>query len=73
MNDTELRGKILRWMATGETGISSKKMAFTAVGEEYEKNYPSHPHDPADFNRCLMLLDAVPEIRDHLCADAGVV
>ena len=53
------------WLATGKTGASSKKMAFTAIGEGYEENRPNHPLDPADFNRCLMLLDSVPEIRDH--------
>jgi len=29
-------------------------------------NDGSHPYDPSDFNRCLLLLDAVPEIRRHM-------
>jgi hypothetical protein len=28
--------------------------------------WPSHPHDPADFRRCEMLLRVVPSFRDRL-------
>jgi len=61
----------MHWLASGETGLSSKTMAFTAVGEDYERGR-NHPLDPADFNRCLMLIDAVPEIRDHFEAIASL-
>jgi hypothetical protein len=53
--------KILRWFANGETGISSKTMAMAAIDLSYHR--ASHPHDPSDFNRCLLLIDYVPEIR----------
>jgi hypothetical protein len=56
--------KILNWLATGETGESSKSIAFFMAGQMYNV-YP-HPYDPADFKRCLKLLIAVPEIRPRL-------
>lgn len=56
--------KILEWLAKEQTGLSSEFMAFTAAGVE-TRRYAHHPHDPADFNRCLVLLDYVPEIKNH--------
>jgi len=58
-----MKDKILRWFGSGKVGASSKAMALAAVGIP---NDGSHPHDPADFNRCLLLLDAVPEIRSRM-------
>lgn len=54
--------KILKWMASEHTGISSKAMAFCAVGI---KNYhfSTEPSDPSDFERCLGLVKAVPEVK----------
>ena len=51
--------KIIKWLATGETGVSSMTIAFAALGEPYER--PGHPGDPADLRRCMVLLDRVPE------------
>lgn len=56
--------KILRWLAAGQIGSSSKAMAACIAGIEI--THARHPHDPADFNHCLMFLDAVPEAREHL-------
>lgn len=56
--------KILAWFAQGETGVSSETMAFTACG--LKRDWSSHPHDPADFNRCLKLIKTVPEIKGHM-------
>jgi UTP:GlnB (protein PII) uridylyltransferase len=30
------------------------------------KDEPAHPYDPDDFGRCLGLLEAVPELREHV-------
>ncbi|EOX1582324.1 hypothetical protein [Vibrio cholerae] len=62
MNDSVLL-KILTWLAKDNTGLSSEFMAFTAVGIE-PKRVGCYPHDPADFNRCLVLIDRVPEIKN---------
>lgn len=61
-NQTE---KVLEWMAYGEPGRSSETMAFRLLGMK-PRQRESHPLDPADFNRCLKLLKAVPELRDKL-------
>ena len=55
-----MKEKLLKWYATGEKGLSSENMAATVLG------LPSrlyHPCDPADLNRCIKLVDAVPEIK----------
>jgi len=58
----DIRDKVLNWLGTGRVGSSSKAMALTAVNIICDKN---HPCDPSDFNRCLLLLDEIPEIREH--------
>ncbi len=56
--------KILEWLASDRTGVSSKAMAFAAVGIVNKRSFGnSTPSDPSDFNRCLMLVDQVPEIK----------
>lgn len=54
--------KIGAWLINGETGLSSKAMAAVAldVGSD-----GSHPYDPDDLNRCLKLIDKIPEIKQH--------
>lgn len=60
----ETMRKVLLWMANGRTGVSSKTIAsYICTGE---KVAGSTPLDPSDFNRCLMLIKAVPELKDHL-------
>lgn len=57
--------KTLNWLANGETGISSSTMAFwLAFGILPDDN--AHPRDVGDFNRCLLLLKEVPELRQRL-------
>jgi hypothetical protein len=55
--------QILNWIATGRVGASSKAMAMAVAGIKVGK---SHPSDPDDFNRCLLLLRDVPEIKQHM-------
>lgn len=53
--------RAFKWLATGNTGISSKTMLFTHFG--VEGDYTCHaPSDPSDFNRCLLMLEMVPEV-----------
>jgi len=59
----EMKNKILRWIGTGRVGASSKAMAMAAIDVFADAH---HPHDPDDFNRCLLLLSAVPEVRHHM-------
>ncbi|EGT4383752.1 hypothetical protein SMZ82_002374 [Cronobacter malonaticus] len=64
---SDLAMKVLEWQANGEVGISSATLASIALG--LKKNiYSNHfgaPHDPADFRRCMLLVEQIPEIRDH--------
>lgn len=57
--------KILEWMSTDETGISSKAMAFASVGIKSSGSFSNYtPSDPSDFNRCLKLVAHVPEVKE---------
>lgn len=64
-----MKDKILEWFANGRVGASSKAMACAAADLPHNK---SHPYDPDDLNRCLLLLEAVPEIRDNMNKVAGI-
>jgi len=55
--------KIVDWLASGNVGSSSKCMAFHLTGREHDGSYP---HDSSDFERCVGLLKAVPELREKL-------
>lgn len=60
---------LLNWFATGRVGASSRAMACAVIGLKHDR---SHPSDPSDFNRCLLLLEAVPEIRMHMAKIANI-
>ncbi|HHC6515913.1 TPA: hypothetical protein ACN35K_003087 [Vibrio parahaemolyticus] len=62
--------KVLSWFARGRKGLSSECMALTAAG--ISVNRRSHPLDPSDFNRCILLIDWVPEVKDHFKAIASL-
>ena len=69
---SEIQTKVLSWIATGRVGASSQAMAMAACGLPSDGSYP---HDPDDLNRCLLMLEAVPEVRAHFdkIAALGVV
>lgn len=68
------------WLACDETGMSSLYMAHVLAPlaglrrvsqprSDFDK-FP-FPHDPADFGRCVGLLNAAPELRQHIPALAN--
>jgi hypothetical protein len=63
---TSAQQKTLEWLAGRGTGLSSETMAYYLAFDVIKERGRSHPHDPSDFNRCLKLLHAVPEMRVHL-------
>jgi hypothetical protein len=63
MERMDMDENIIRWLATGEIGESSKAMAFKALGQDTPNK--SYPLDPDDFKRCLKLLKAAPLVRLH--------
>lgn len=67
----ESQRAIVEWLATTRTGVSSETIAFW-VGFGIRRSFASHPYDPDDFDRCLQLLDAVPELRSQLLVMRGI-
>lgn len=64
---TKTQTAVINWLANGQTGSSSKAMAFyLGFGLISEENGRSHPWDPSDFNRCVMLLRQAPGLRKKL-------
>lgn len=65
-----------RWLANGERGLSSNAMFTRLTGidatDGSERDRTAHPHDPADFRRCRLLLEAVPELNDGLVKLRGL-
>ncbi|MGO2235556.1 MAG: DUF7241 domain-containing protein [Marinomonas sp.] len=59
--DKTLERKILERMALGSTGLCDEAMAYCALNLRLSQIRA--PHDPCDFNRCLILLYYIPEIR----------
>ncbi len=52
------------WLASDDTGLSSKAMAHHLAGGKCPINDILHyPHDATDFGRCHRFLEAVPEAR----------
>lgn len=58
-----IEGKVLRWTLTGSVGLSSRCMAAHLTGNKCDGSYP---HDGGDFQRCVDLLNACPELRPLL-------
>lgn len=56
---------VINWLAAGERGISSNTIVSHIWGLKHDRFGPSHPHDPADLQRCLQLLDASPETKER--------
>jgi hypothetical protein len=57
------------WLSSDDAGLSSKYMASVLNGSVilggYRVGY-AHPHDIADFSRCVKLLQAVPQFEPRL-------
>lgn len=59
----------LRWLTSGERGISSEQIFETLTGfaaSGGRKRSATHPMDPADLRRCLLLLQQVPEFEPRI-------
>lgn len=67
---SELAMKVMLWQGQGSVGVSSGTMASIALGLKKNIYHGSFgcPYDPADLNRCMKLVKAIPEIRDHFDA-----
>lgn len=66
---SDIQTKVLNWLATGRVGASSKAMAMATLSLPNDGSYPL---DPDDLNRCLLMLEAVPEVREHFFTIANI-
>jgi hypothetical protein len=64
MSKDTVEFQVLNWLMAGERGASSEAMCGHLSGMDKTKN--SHPHDPSDFRRCMLLLEAAPLLRNNL-------
>lgn len=64
----EISDNVNNWLKTGERGISSDAIVTHLTGLNIASKYfgLGHPLDPSDFDRCVRLLNACPELRDRL-------
>jgi len=54
--------RLISWLTSGDTGVSSKAIAAHMTGGEVDRTWGwGHPHDPDDLGRCLRLLALFPE------------
>lgn len=69
----DIKDRLIDWLQSGDTGLSSKYMAAVCAGAGGARN--EYPHDPSDFGRCYRFLKAVPEAREnlHRIKDSGAV
>lgn len=56
------------WLHSDDVGTSSKFLAFKLSGSPLARCGYSHPYDPADFQRCRKMLDAIPKLKGKLNA-----
>ena len=62
---------LTEWLIDGERGLSSNSIVKAATGHQVELH--NWPRDPADLRRCLLLLEAAPEVRSGITALARAV
>lgn len=69
--------EVLNWLRLGDTGLSSKAIAFAGCGTSKPKHGWAPPYDPSDFGRCARLLKAIPDLKqpafERLARDGGDV
>ena len=57
---------LTEWFVNGDTGLSSETLALWLSEQKRPEKGVRFPWDPSDFRRCLLLLDAVPELREKM-------
>lgn len=57
---------IANWLLSGRVGISSRTIACATLGANDDLLGGSYPSDPSDYNRCALLLEAIPQCANGL-------
>lgn len=68
----DLKTRLLGWFASGGSRNSSAK-TLASAGAGFAIMRPVHPKNPRDFNCCLLLLRAIPELRGLLSTRVAVL
>lgn len=63
--DASIEQRAAAWLCDGRVGTSSRAIHDHMLGLEAKRGY-SHPHDPDDLNRCLLLLELIPEWKPRM-------
>lgn len=62
----DTKDKIIMWMLSGDTGISSEAIVSQMTGFKTYRCGSDYPRDRGDFGRCHRLLEAVPEFMPRI-------
>ena len=67
---------VITWLIAGERGLSSNAIVqhltgYPAVSGRWPGDRTAHPLDPADLLRCMLLLDACPELHQAFVEHMG--
>jgi len=64
---TELTDKVIAWLVSDDTGISSKTLCALLYRVPIGDKYGTHPRDCSDFGRCMRFLAILPkETKEHV-------
>lgn len=64
--DSSIEQRAAKWLRDGQVGASSRSIHDHMLGLTPKRGYYDHPHDPDDLNRCLLLLDLIPEWKPRM-------
>jgi hypothetical protein len=57
----------VRWLANGRRGVSSNSFISAVYGiDAVRDGHRDAPHDPSDFRRCRLMVDAIPGAKEQL-------
>jgi len=63
--ETSIETRAAAWAKNGQVGMSSRAI-YSHMSGALDRNGFRHPLDPDDLNRCLLLLDLIPEWRERM-------
>ena len=77
---SQIELKVIEWLESGQTGLSSLALCKAAfpqtqyykLDKMIERDLDNYPHDNADFKRCMLLIEQVPEIRQKMPELSGL-
>lgn len=64
--DTAVEQRAAAWMRDGEVGMSSRAIHDHMLGLTPKNGYFDYPLDPDDLNRCIKLLELIPEWKPRM-------